>query len=165
MITSVAGFIFAPEDNNNQEKKVYKNIEFVRDENNRWLVNNRNQITITVSPTNLKEQNIINIDELNSAEKIYLSLNPSQNLNRILLELNSLLPLLKPKIVSSCYVDLSECNTLPIKTCKDATNLNKVILINLDNRTNINYNNNCLEIKGDEKDIITFLDNLIVSLL
>ena len=167
MITSIAGFISLPEPNqdNNFETKTFNGIEF-KNINNRWvtLVNN-NQIALSFDPEIIGKQDILNIQELNSGEKIYFSTDQNSTDQRIYQEINSLTALLKPKAVNSCYEDSEKCKTLPLKTCNDAKGLNKVIIIKKQKITNIKYNNNCLEIIGTETEIIKFIDQLILSLL
>ncbi len=161
MITSIAGFIFTPE--SNTQIKKYKDVDFARD-GDRWTTDfGGKRISILADPESLQEQKIVSINNLNFAEKIYLSINPKEDLGRVSIELNSLLSLLTPRVVNSCYVDIDECKSSPIKQCKDATISNKVILIKLENTTSINYHQNCLEIKGKEDEIIKFLDSMIVS--
>ena len=163
MTTSIAGYIFAPQSEDNTQKKKYNNLEFIR-EGERWTTDiNGRKISIFSDPGALSEQKTISITNLNLAQKIYLSVNPTENLNRISAELNNFLPLLTPRVITSCYVDIKECKSLPIKTCNDATNLNKVILIKIENITAVNFHGNCLEIKGSEEEILKFIDNLIVS--
>lgn len=166
MITSIAGFIFAPDESTvNLEKKYYKNLEFTR-ENSRWVTNyNGVLVPIFTIPDLLQEQNIVNPNELKSSQKIYISVNPKQNLGNVFNELNSLTNALNVKIVTSCYEDNEECKKLPLKTCKEANNLNKVIVVKIDNSSILEYNRDCLTIQGTEKEIIGFIDNLIVSLI
>src|SRR3989344_4024401 len=130
MVTSIAGFIFAPEENQFEEKKNYKDIEFVK-KGERWFTTvNNNEYSILIDPNTLSEQNIISLNNFKTAQKIYVSVDPRQQLGRILPELNYFLSFLNNKIVSSCSLDIAECKSLPIRTCKDATAFNKVILIN-----------------------------------
>lgn len=164
MVSSIAGFIsFSPDEDSNKEIE-YKNIKFTKINEQYTTIFNNNQITISKNPLLLEEQNMINPQkELNSAQKIYISINPKEDINRVVFELNNLIKVLRPKAITSCYIDIEECKKLPIKTCKDATNLNKVIILKKENTKTINYKNNCLEIIGSDNDIITFIDQLILS--
>ena len=166
MVTSIAGFIFIPQDNSgNSEKRVYDGIEFVRT-NDRWFTTvNNNQYSILISPDQLSKQNSINLNDLRRAQKIYISVNPKNNLQRILPELNYFLSFVNTRIVSSCYLDIPECRSLTLKTCKDATELNKVIVIKTEENTKISYTNNCLQMIGTESEIVKFIDELIVSVI
>ena len=162
MITSIAGFIAFPQTKTIDEKKFYKDLEFTR-EGDRWTTDANNQkISVLINPEEIKEQDI-KAKDLFSSQKIYISVNPKDNLGRISQELNNLFNLLNKRIITSCYSDIPGCESLLIKTCKDATNLNKVIIIKIENNTNIKYNPNCLEINGDEKEIVNIIDYLIVS--
>lgn len=164
MITSIAGLINLPENQNSTIKKIYNGIEF-NYINNKWiaLVNNL-QIPLSFDPEILGSQNITSVNELNSAQKIYLSNN--QNLtNNIYQEVSIFTQLSSSKIINSCYEDSEACKKLPVKTCNDAKDLNKVIIIKKENKTNIRYLNNCLEIIGNEIEIVKFIDQLILDLL
>ena len=166
MITSIAGFVIFPESENNvNEIKKFRGFDFVNI-NNKWVAAvNNNQVVISFDPELVGEQNIIPIGELNSGEKIYFSSDQNATNYQIYQEINSLAPLLKPKTVNSCLEDSEICAKLPLKTCNDAKDLNKVIVIKEQNITSINYKNNCLELIGTETDIIKFIDQLILSLI
>ena len=167
MITSIAGFIGLPESNpgNDFETKTFNGIEF-QNINNRWVSVDNNQIALFFDPEIIGKQNVLNIQKLNSGEKIYFSTDQNSTDNqRIYQEINSLTALLKPRAVNSCYEDSEQCRTLPLKTCEDAKDLNKVVVIKKEKITNISYNNNCLEITGTETDIVKFIDQLILGLL
>lgn len=165
MVTSIAGFIFIPDRNPNEEKIVSNGIEFVRN-NDRWFATvNNNQYSVLVSPDQLSTQNIIKLNDIRKAQKIYISANPKQQNQRILAELGYFLSFVNTKIVSSCYADIPECRALPLKTCKDATESNKVIIVKLEDNTSINYNNNCLQIAGSESEIVKFIDKLMISVM
>ncbi len=166
MVTSIAGFISLPSDNSNIETKQYKGLEFSYI-NDKWVafVNNI-PIQLAFDPEILGEQEIVNLNKLNSAEKIYISTDQNETGNFLIYqELNSLSQLLIPKTINSCFEDSQECVKLPLKSCEDAKDLNKVIVIKKENNTNIKYNNNCLEIIGSESEIIKFIDQLILSSL
>ena len=64
MITSIAGFVSLPEENNPDIKK-YKGLEF-SSINNKWVVYvNNNPISLSFDPESLEEQKIINPKQLN----------------------------------------------------------------------------------------------------
>ena len=168
MITSIAGFVSFPDSsqNNNYETKIFKGVEF-KNINNRWVTDiNNNQIALSFDPEELGEQMVVDVQKLNLGEKIYFSTdqNSTDNL-RIYQDINSLKGLLKPKSVNSCYIDNEKCKTLQLRTCKDAKDLNKVVIIKKEKISNITYSNNCLEIRGTETEIIEFIDKLILDLL
>jgi hypothetical protein len=166
MITSIAGFISLPSDNqNNFVTKTYEGIEFANI-NNKWVTNRNNiQIALSFDPEVIGEQDIVNINLLNLGEKIYFSSDQNETNFRIFQELNQLTQLLKPKVINSCHIENEICKNLPLKTCSDAKDLNKVIVIKKDTIKNIKYANNCLEISGTETEIIKFIDQMILSIL
>ena len=166
MVTSIAGFIAISEEDNsfNQEKKYFKEREFVR-ENDRWTTDfNGNKISILINPELLREE-AIDFNKLRQSEKVYVSLNPKNDISLIGSEINLFLQMLNKKLILSCYEDSEECKNLPLRTCKDATSLNNVILVKLNNQSKFEFNQNCLQIEGSEKEIATYVDSLIVSLL
>ncbi|MBS3171551.1 hypothetical protein J4449_02990 [Candidatus Woesearchaeota archaeon] len=165
MISSIAGFITLPANENNFEIKIYKGLEF-SNINNKWVyLLNNNPIPLSFDPELLQEQDITSPSELNSAGKIYVSSDQEESNNLIYQELNILTQLLIPKTVNSCFEDSEKCSKLPLKKCEDAKDLNKVIIIKKENNKEIKYRDNCLEIKGSETEIIRFIDQLILSFL
>src|SRR3989344_4725535 len=163
VVTSIAGFVAFPsnvsnEQNNEQskEKKYYNGIEFLRT-NNRWnAILGNTQISIYSSPDSVRKERITNAKNygLNQAQKVYISINPEDNLDRAMSEIGNLQLILRPRLVVSCYKDSEKCKSLLLRTCKEATSLNKVVIIKKENITSLNYNQNCLEIKGSESEII-----------
>lgn len=121
------------------------------------LYNNPNELTNTTT-------GFADFNELNSAEKIYVSVNPEDNLGNYLFGLQyNLLNNLKPKKVSACYVDNELCKELPLKDCKDASARIKVILIRKGD-TKIEYKDNCLIIQGKDEELVKFIDKLILNM-
>lgn len=113
-------------------------------------------ITVTSFPT---------LNELNAAQKIYLSLDPNQNLYNGLRDFSQLK--ITPSIMPACYEDLEGCQDRPLKDCTDATPSSKIILIKTGvNETNINYNSNCLTVEGKGPiEITKALDKLLLQML
>ena len=166
MITSIAGFISLPSDNpNNFATKVYKGIEF-SNINNKWVASKNNpQVALSFDPEIIGEQDIIDINVFNFAEKLYVSTDQNETNFRIYQEVSQLSQLLKPKVINSCYIENEICKSLPLKTCTDAKALNKVMVIKVGNTHSIKYGDDCLEIKGGETEIIRFIDQMILSIL
>jgi hypothetical protein len=168
MISSTAGFIFSgSEDNGNLITKNYKGHEFTSLQTG-WITNINNQeIYLYNDPEFVSQGKTLIKDEygLNSAEKVYLSINPEDRLEKILQHFNNVALLIKPRISVSCYEDSEKCKTFTIRTCENASPINKVIVIKEQQNLSINYRDNCLEIYGSENEMIKFIDKLILSLL
>ena len=167
MITSIAGFISLPSDNqnNNFETKTYKGLEF-SNINGKWVTGINNiQVALSFDPETIGNQEVIIPSVLNFGDKLYFSTDQNETNFRIYQEINVLSSLLNPKTINSCYEDSNVCSKLPLKACTDAKDLNKVIVIKKENIQNIKYADNCLEISGSEVEIIKFIDQLILDLL
>lgn len=161
MITSILGFMSSSD----SEKVKYNRYKFNKI-NNGWLTYyNNNKIILSNNPNELENYEIkVDLDELNSAQKIYLSTNPKDNLFLGNLQ-NNIFPFLIPKIVVVCYKDSEDCVNLPLKNCSDADKNVKVILIKKSEDSKFYYKNNCLVIQGNQEDIIKMIDKLTLELL
>ena len=169
MISSAAGFIFSDSasDDSNLVTKKYKGNEFISLQTG-WVTSiNNQQIFIYNDPELIGLGKTLIKDEyrLNSAEKVYLSINPEVELDKILSHFNNIALLIKARISVSCYEDSEECKTFTIRTCENANPANKVIIIKEQQNLSINYKDNCLEVYGSEEEILKFVDQMILSLL
>lgn len=170
MISSAAGFILSYSSSNNNGNSItekYNGYEFTRLQTG-WVTNlNNQQIFLYNDPEFLSQSEAITKDEyrLNTAEKVYLSINPDDKIDRVLSHFNDLAVLLKPRISLSCYEDSEKCKTFTIRTCENASPINKVIIIKKQQNLSINYSNNCLKVYGSENEMIKFIDKMILSLL
>ena len=96
--------------------------------------------------------------------KIYLTFNPEDNVYQAL---NSFVQQIKPLLntfTQACTKDAPKCANLPLKTCSDATDFIKIIQIQENNQTKIEYTNNCLIIQGKSEDLIKGMDKLTLIL-
>lgn len=165
MVMSGVGYMMGE---NSSESVKYNNLKFVKSENGVWTAYKEDkQIVLFNNPnelTNIKVEKI-DFNQLNSAEKIYISLNSEDNLGNYLQGLQfNLLNNLAPKKISACYKDSEPCKDLPLKDCKDATNSVKIIVIKKGDNTTINYNNNCLNIQGKDEELVKFIDKMVLEM-
>jgi len=161
MVTSILGYMSSY----SKEKIKYKEYKFSKIDNGYLTYVKGNKIILVNNPNELEDYDInINLNELNSAQKIYLSINPKDNLFLGYLQ-NNIFPFLIPRIVVSCYEDNEDCVNLPLKDCKDATENIKVILVKRSKNSKFYYKDNCLVIQGYQEDINKFVDKLTLELL
>lgn len=161
MITSILGYMSST----NSEKVNYGDYKFIKF-NNGWstYVNNQ-KIILNSNPIELENYTIkIDLGDLNSAQKIYLSINPKDNLFLGGLESN-IFPYLRPKVIISCYEDNEECINLPLKDCKDANKDIKIILVKKDKNSKFYYKDNCLVMQGNKEEVTKMIDGLVLELL
>lgn len=110
----------------------------------------------------------LNKNELNSAQKIYLTYNPEEMPTQSIIALQTRISsLLKSNIffTLSCTKDIPICQDAVLKTCNNATSIEKVIEVTKANETAINYINNCLTIQTESKDLIKATDRITWKLL
>ena len=173
MITSVLGFISL---SSTSTKINYKGLKF-KNIDDRWIAIINNQqiinavvfviISLAFSPEELPNNpTIISLNDLNSAQKIYVTSNPTENTQQAQIEFfNNLMPFLSPILIQACTEDIPQCSEKPLKTCQDATPTTKIILFKESNQTLINYQNNCLTIQGKGQDLIKKIDSLVLYIL
>ncbi len=161
MVTSILGYMSS----SSSEKVKYKGYKFNKI-NSGWLTYiNDKKIILINSPNELENYDIeLDLDELNSAQKIYLSINPNDNLFLGNLQ-NNIVPFLIPKIVVACYEDNEKCVNFPLKDCKDASDYIKIILIKKSENSKFYYKDNCLVIQGSQEEITKMIDKLTLELL
>lgn len=161
MITSILGYM----NSSSSEKIKYKGYKFYKIEDKFVGYINDVKVILMNNPNELENYSInLNLDSLNSAQKIYLSINPKDKLFLGTLETN-IFPFLIPKLIISCYEDNEECANLPLKTCNDANQETKVILVKKDKNSKFYYKDNCLVIQGNQEEINKMIDGLTLGLL
>ena len=157
--------------NKDDENEIkYNNYKFTM-ENNRWTTYvNNNKISFAYPPRDLENTNAdVNYNDLLYATKIYLSYNPEQispipvqefMLNKNILGIQS-------QLVLACPIDNELCKSesLPIKACNDADESTGVILMEISNKSSIDFSNNCLQFHGSQDDIIKTIDKLVLKRL
>jgi hypothetical protein len=154
-------------DNNNENEIKYNNLKFTKT-NEGWLsyINDR-KIVLINNPKDLENIQInINLQDLNSAQKIYLSINPNENIQQAYIHFNAnIKPLLKSILINSCTLDIEKCANLPLKTCADTSEIQKVIILKESNESKFEYKNNCLYLAGTQEDLSKSIDKLTLNLL
>ncbi len=166
MIGSTFTIFLSGSSNENEVK--YNNLKFTKTDEG-WLsyINNQ-KIVLINNPKDLENIQIsnINLQDLNSAQKIYLSINPNENIQQAYLNFNTnIKPLLRTILVNSCTTDIEKCANIPIKTCVDTSEFQKVIILKESNESKIEYKNNCLYLSGNQEELIKYIDKLTLTLL
>jgi hypothetical protein len=129
---------------------------------------NENKYTFLYDPRELDNLEIteVTLQQLQYAQKFYVSGNPLENIAPGVSEFNRLiLPLLERRIVTSCSVDIEQCGDLLIKTCEDATPENKVILFEESENPKLTYELNCLKFQGSGEDLAKLTNKLAMNFL
>ena len=157
--------------NKNKENEVkYNDHKFVKI-GNRWTTYiNNNKITVAYLPKDVENINVdVSYGDLSYATKIYLSYNPEQALLTPVQELmlNKNIIGIAQQFVLACPSDNELCKSenLPIKACRDASDSTGVVLFELANNTNIEFNNNCLQLTGTPEEITKIIDKLTLKRL
>jgi len=120
------------------------------------LINNPNEISNITIPVILQE--------LNSATKIYITLDMENSLDNFYqLFQQDIMPLLTPQIVIACIKDSEKCSDMPLKTCQNATLSNKIIQIQYSQQSLLSYKNNCLLMQGTQDNLIKQIEALTLS--
>lgn len=160
MVTSILGY-FGGE---SEEVVKYKDYKFVKVQNGWMGYVNDKKVLLSNNPNELENISLgIKLKDLNSAKKIYLSLNPEDNV--VLYNFENILSLLTLAPVRACNEDMPTCENLPLKTCNDAETNVKIILIKKQEKLEYGYTNNCLYIKGNLNEIRKVLDKITLELL
>jgi len=163
MVSSILGYMIG----NGDSSVKYQGYKFTQIDNG-WVANiNKEQIMISENPRNFEEIDMQDLEfsYLNSMGKIYLALNPEDNLDQglQLFSLN-ILSKLKVPIVRACIDDSEECSELPLKSCADANSNTFVLIIKRGVKLS-SYDNNCLTIQGNSEEVLKYLDKLTLNLL
>lgn len=168
MILSVFGVIVGnlgtSEDTNSNNLIEYKGFKFIKTDLG-WQTNVNNfQISILNSPNEINDI-ILNMpkESLKEISKVYISRNPKEYINNLDLFLQSnLRQLVNTQI--ACNVDIEECKNLPLKSCNDIDNNTFIIMIKISDKNEFNFNNNCLNIRGNTVYLSKVIDKLILNI-
>ncbi len=169
MVLSGAGYFFGGDnEESNLPTITYKDLEFSKTMYGYRTEINNQEVIIVSNPLNLSNYpslpGNIYLTTLNSADKIYLSIDPSEDLAPSLRSLSNL-PL-TPRVFTATYDEnLSIEKDLPFKTCEDATPENKVIIIKNQEPTLITYKFNCLTLQGKDLNLTKLTDKFVIDLL
>lgn len=136
--------------------------------NGGWIAYKDNhKIFITTQPDLLKDIQLpeLSLSQLNSAEKIYFSTNPNNQIpnNAIFSIQESLFPYLNP-VTISCTEDSTACAALPIKTCQDASESTAIIQAQISDTEKLTFENNCLLIQGKRERITYLVEAAVLKL-
>ena len=166
MVFSVLGFVVVRETEG--ERIQYKQKTFSK-ANDKWLTYIDNKpLVISSSPKDLEQIQTpkVFLNDLNSAQKIYISKNYKETANYMQIELfGNLQQFLNTPLINSCSEENEQCPNIPIKTCKDATVQQKVILFKQSQEQEIFYTENCLIIQGNNQEITKKIDKLLLNIL
>ncbi|MAF51227.1 MAG: hypothetical protein CMH64_04005 [Nanoarchaeota archaeon] len=169
MISSVLGFVFtfSPHSTGGAERIEFQNYVFVETHQG-WMGfdDNENQILLSSDPRTVSTIQVpeISLVELNSANKVYVTSNPEDNLQNsaAYFEAN-----IRPRLKSylpACSADVKGCENAPLIDCSNALPATKVIQVALSNQSSVTYNNNCLLVQGNRFQVPLIFDALILKL-
>ena len=168
MISSIAGFIVGnPLDNS--EKIEHNGYTFILTNQGYLTYLGDNQVLISSDPRNIqlyKGLEAFTLEKLNSANRIYFTFNPLDNLQNSFAYFDAnIRPRLTKSITLACTSDVAGCETLPIITCEDASAANIVIQIDYSETSSLSLDNNCLLLKGNQFTLPVLFDSVILDLL
>ena len=127
------------------------------------------KITIETDPKELDSIEVpdVNVAQLNSGQKVYMTVNPEQDgMVKSISYFNTYVrPFVSVRWITACTIDNEKCGDAPIRTCSDATSTVKVIQFEENNETKITYNNNCLIVQGKEPELTRYTDRIILKML
>ena len=151
MVLSVLGYSIGSSTETNKIK--YKDYTFIQVDQGWVTYINNQQLFLFNNPNEISNITIpVKLSELNSASKIYLTLDMDNNIDSTFSLFQNIFPVLTPKVVTACIKDSEKCSELPLKNCFNATFSNKIIQIQYSENYSMNYKNNCLLIQGTTKD-------------
>lgn len=166
MILSIIGFSLNSTQSDTSSIK-YNGYSFKQTEQGWITFIGNNPILISQNPNNLNEILLpdITLQEINSANKIYFTFNPEDNIQSNLYYFDANIRTRLKNFILSCTVDIGSCSNLPLKTCKDADSSSRIIQVSLANQSSITYENNCLLIQGQKQELPSLIDAVILKLL
>jgi hypothetical protein len=125
------------------------------------------QIVIPTQPDLLQYQAVpdITFANLNSANKIYFTSNPNNQLpqNALFSIQTNIFPYLS-NIAVACIEDSAACANIPLRSCSDASPSEIVIQSQITETSVTTFENNCLLIQGPIHTITQQIDALALSL-
>jgi len=165
LVLSTVGFLATM---NKDEREEYKGHTLVKSNEGWALYLEDTTLLLSYHPSELANLTIpafISLEELSTAEKIYISLDPNQNLYQPLRDFSQIK--MSQNLIPACYEELAGCENKPIKNCSDATPQNNVVIFKTGlNETNINQDPNCLTIQGKNTlELTKAVDKLLLTIL
>ena len=155
---------FALTSNNPSEKAKYKEFTFTKTESG-WQLKNSNLIT-SFLPTEVENISSPAISTEDFRKNVYFLAitNPEQMAAN---EINRAFYNVITKAQLACsekYENETFCKELPIKSCENETSAsNLIVQIEDSENQSMEYNNNCVIIKGNEADLLKSVDRLIYA--
>lgn len=147
------------------EEYNYNGLKFVKTEQGLWAAYKGNkQIVLTYNPEELENITIPqNIGLLSYSQKIYISTDDINANSRAMDYFKKKIGIteLKPY---ACTEDTEGCESLPLKSCDDATQSNGVVVCKRAEETKITYKNNCLIMEGTSENLIKAIDKISFTL-
>jgi len=172
IISSIAGFIVSSPTNSNITgggRIQVGDYSFAQTNQGYITYVGEDQVLISSDPRNIQLYQGLEeftLERLNSASKVYLTLDPLDNLQSSFAYFDAnIRPRLNKRITAACTADSPGCETLPLITCENATPANLVIQIDKANSTSLAFNNNCLLVQGNQVSLQLLFDSLILDLL
>ena len=161
---SVLGYAFK----GSSDTVKFKGFKFVRNNQGLWAARISDKLIYLYSnPKDLENITNINIDitKLNNLQKIYLSTDPSEQINNLLAGFaTNILPLITTTLRQACFNDINACKDLPLKDCSDIDQNIGVMLIKKSDIDKIELNNNCLTIQGNSEELKKLIDKWVLEL-
>jgi len=150
----------------NEEKYEYHGLKFVQTEQGVWLAYKGNQqITLLYSPEELEKIELpMNIGMISYSQKIYISTDDIKNNARPMDYFKRRIGITESKPYA-CIEDSPGCESLPLKTCEDATQEQGVVVFKRAEELKIDYKANCLTMEGDSESLIKAIDKLHLTLM
>lgn len=145
------------------------NVEFSRQSDGRWTGAIKGiSLVLSLSPRELSSLPLsVPLDTFSSAQKIYLSVDPSNSPYLVLNEVYANMrnsPL--PPAVLACSMEGPGCENLPLKTCLDAGPGTVVLSFVSNNETTptVNYNDGCYTFSGNSDALLQAADAFLLQL-
>ena len=164
LVFSILGYAFKGSPNTTK----FKGFKFTKNNQGLWTTRiNDKSIYLLNNPKELENISNINIDvsKLNNLQKIYLSSDPSEPINNLLVGFSAnILPLITTTMRQACFVDIYACKDFPLKDCSNADLNTGIILIKKNNINKIEYTNNCLIIQGNSEELQKLIDKWVLEL-
>ncbi|MEK6904652.1 MAG: hypothetical protein AABW87_03595 [Nanoarchaeota archaeon] len=168
MIISVFGIIIGGV-NDDTEVKEFKGFKYVSSGGGSWAVKmGQSTFIFSYAPEELStlKMPLVTFNDFNSAEKVYLSVNPEEEIGNIVNILTSgITPFIAAPVITACSKDHEKCSNAPIKNCDDATASSKVISVEGTKETRITYINNCLSINLEPDNTQKYMEGLLFNML
>jgi hypothetical protein len=168
MISSTLGFILSTSHSGGgpTERVEVNGVSFVQTHQG-WLgyLSETDPILVSSDPRNFQQLPELSLNDLNSANRIYFTFNPEDNLQHTFqfFDLN-IRPRLRTLTIA-CTEDVEGCEELPLINCSSALDTTKVIQVSSANETSVTYENNCLHIQGNQFQLPELFDATIVELM